>query len=225
MQNNYIAMTNDNLLIECGITELIVSIAIIMLSFVVCMIASVFIPNNNVNEALVTVIIYLPGIIYLFKKDHIFFTDELHKPLLVKYTIIGLVVIVVMFIKNYYWSEPNQGQNSFLTCLHSYTVFGKVIYLVLGCIIISISEEVLFRYYYYNILKNSCGKFLGIIISILLFVGVHIFHPNPLSVVLLGLLCTYVYEKSRSILSSIIVHSFNNSMWFLVTYMVSVNTN
>jgi membrane protease YdiL (CAAX protease family) len=217
-------MTNRNQLTECGISEIILSVLIIIVSFVVTMMISVFFPTVKTFEVLWIALIYLPGIIYLYHKKPIEFINDLHKPLLAKYTIFGLGIIVLPILLHYYYSDNNIAPPTAFNALINQNKFtiSEIVYLLFTCIIIPISEEILFRYYYYNIVRNRYGVFVGVIISNLLFVGVHFNHPNPLFIVFQGILFTYIYEKSNSIWSSIIVHMFNNSVWSIVTYMAMI---
>lgn len=213
---------NKKQLIDCGISELILSLIIMILSFAACMAISVFLPNNKFYEVLYVVFSYLAGLIYLYNKSPIYFSKELHKPILAnKYTIIGIVIIVIPVLLHYYYSDNNSTYNG-LILQYKISLFTEIIYLLSACIIIPICEEIIFRYYIYNIFKFRYGILFGVIASTLLFVGVHYNNSEPVVITLQCLLFTYVYEKSNSIFSSIIVHSFNNSMWHFVTYIASI---
>jgi len=213
---------NNTQIMECDLSELILSIVIMGLLFVFYVVMSGLIPDDYIYHDIVLVGIYMSGIIYLYKKHPIDFAEELFKPSLLKYAVIGLMVIFLLYLQYYFRIEHEAASEEF-TSLYNYKIFGKIAYLILGCIVIPTTEEILFRRYYYNILKNRYGILLGVIISISLFTAAHAFQSlNLYNIVLQGLIYTYVYEKSASIWSSIIVHSFNNSMWFLVTYIAAV---
>lgn len=215
------AIANDNKLFNGSLSDLILSIAIMILSFIVFICISVFINANKVYEVLSIVLIYSSGILYLYKKHPIDFAKELHKPLLAKYTIIGLLIgmaiLAVSFTKYYLWSEHSQ-VSPVIFSKNEYQTFEIVIYMLSACMIIPICEEILFRYYFYNILKNKYSLFCAVIVSTLLFASVHYYNPDVLAILIQGLLYTYVFEKSKSIWSSIILHSVNNSIWHFIAY-------
>lgn len=211
-------MTYSKNTIKCNVTDLISSVAIMLLSFIVCLIISSFLSTGYFFEVESIVLIYIPGIIYLYNKSPINFNKELRSPSLVKYTIIGISIILLSFFILYNWSDHSVVAN-LSSGQYKSSLFTEMIYLVSACIIIPFSEEILFRYYYYNSLKNRYGIFVGVIVSNMMFISVHVYHPHFLVIVFQGLLFTYLYHKSNSVWTSMIVHSFNNSMWHLVTYI------
>jgi membrane protease YdiL (CAAX protease family) len=214
-------MTQSENTIKCNVTDLISSVAIMLLSFIACLILSYFITTGYLYQVISIVLIYIPGVIYLYKKYPIDFRKELQKPLLTKYAIIGLSIIVLSLFIRYYYTDQNQ-VIKITNVQYESSIIAELIYLLSACIIIPICEEILFRYYYYGTLKYRYGLIVGVIVSNLLFIGVHVYHPHPLAIVFQGLLYTYLYEKSNSIWTSIIVHSSNNIMWHFVTYISMV---
>lgn len=100
----------------------------------------------------------------------------------------------------------------------------KSYFLVYFSLLGPITEEIIFRGLIYRILRNKYNVVIGGIISTILFVAIHNITSNEIisTVVTLGLVSlifTYVYEKSGSIWSSIVTHSLNNIVWFLFVYL------
>ena len=214
-------ITDSDKLFDGKISELITSVSIMILFFVICIASTVFINTNKAYEVLCIEFIYLSGIIYLYKKHPIDFAKEYHKPLLAKYTIIGLfiglLILLLSFLEYYFLSEQSQAPSVSVNENNHIFVL-NLVNIISACIIIPISEEILFRYYFFNIIRIKYGLYVGGAISILLFVGIHYFNPELLPIAIQGLLYTYVYYKSDSIFSSIILHIINNSIWHFITY-------
>lgn len=215
-------MIDNNQLVEGNVSDMMLSIVIMSLLFIVYSLLSVIMPDDYIYFDIAIAIIYTSGIIYLYNKNPIILDTDFFKPSFIKYTIIGVIVITALYLQYYFRIKHDVAPEVF-TSLYNYNAFGKTSYLIISCIIIPANEEILFRRYYYNILKKRYGVLLGAIISIALFAGAHGFQSiNIFNILLQGVIYTYIYEKSASIWSSFIVHSFNNSMWFLVTYIAVV---
>jgi uncharacterized protein len=216
------SIVNNNKILNVSIYEFAISVVVMFFAFLACLMFSVFIDTNKAYEALCIVITYISGIIYLHKKHHIEFIKRQYKPLLIKYTVIGLsigiIILSISYAKYIYFQEQDQVSIAINT-KNNLNNYELIIYLVSSCIIIPISEELLFRYYAFSIFKAKYGLILGVIISNALFAGVHYFNPDLLAIIIQGLLYTYVYIKSKSILSSIILHSINNSIWSFISYI------
>jgi len=209
---------------EIRMSAFIMLFSLMLLSVLLATVLPALIPGfdhtEKVYDALAVVLIYSPAVMFLYKKNPIDFTKELNSPLIAKYTIIGLLIIFPTLLSLYYFELPIlsvESQN--IPQQYSDNITRTIIHLILACIIIPICEEIIFRYYFYNILKDRYGLHLGVIISTALFVGAHYFNPINLVLVFQGLLYLYVYQKSNSIFSSIILHIFNNSMWIFLVYI------
>jgi membrane protease YdiL (CAAX protease family) len=88
-----------------------------------------------------------------------------------------------------------------------YSVLEKYLFTINLILVAPIVEEILFRGFFYRILRDRYSIIWGGSISISLFA---IGHQFDVSIVLLGFICTYIYQKSESIWGSIIAHSMNN---------------
>ena len=95
---------------------------------------------------------------------------------------------------------------------------GIVLTVLLVVIVAPVAEEVFFRGFLYPAFKKRFGKWLGVLISALIF---GLFHINiwliiPIS--LIGLINILLYERTKSLDSCIILHSMNNLMAVLVLF-------
>jgi len=95
----------------------------------------------------------------------------------------------------------------------------SIFLVILGpALLIPIVEELLFRSLLYRSLKFSLSPFLAAIISASLFGFAHIEPDTIPQLITIGLILSYVYEKSGSILVPIALHATNN----FVTIMILV---
>jgi membrane protease YdiL (CAAX protease family) len=99
----------------------------------------------------------------------------------------------------------------------------KSFFLLDFCLLAPITEEIFFRGYIYRILRNKYNIVLGAVISTVIFVAFHgisvenLIQENII-LALVSLIFTYVYEKTGSIMTGIITHALNNTLWFLFVY-------
>lgn len=97
---------------------------------------------------------------------------------------------------------------------------------VLTCLIILISiigpiaEETFFRGFAYNALKKRLGVISSAIVTSSVFALLHANIVGFFPIMCLGLLLTYLYEKSGSLIPSITVHIIHNSI--LTIFMLAI---
>lgn len=97
-----------------------------------------------------------------------------------------------------------------------FNLFEKIIYIILLTVIGPIIEEIFNRYYAYNILKDKYGVKYGILISSFIYMILH--EKLSLLLFMFGVIFAIVYEKTKIIWASIIVHAAMNSIWFILIY-------
>ena len=73
-------------------------------------------------------------------------------------------------------------------------------------------EEIFFRGFVYNVFKKKLGIFGGIFLTSMFFAYLHGNLAAFFPIFFLGLLLTYIYEKTGSLVSSITVHVIHNSV-------------
>ncbi|MFH1878832.1 MAG: type II CAAX endopeptidase family protein [Candidatus Omnitrophota bacterium] len=80
-----------------------------------------------------------------------------------------------------------------------------------------VAEEIFFRGFIYGALKKNLGVFGGILVTALLFSALHAHIVGLLPILALGILLSYLYEKTGSLAAPITVHIIHNlGMVFLV---------
>lgn len=102
--------------------------------------------------------------------------------------------------------------NSFI----DFNVFEKFIFIILLTVIGPIIEEIFNRYYAYNILKEKYGVKYGILFSSFIYMILH--GELSLLLFLFGVIFAFIYEKTKKILASMIVHGEMNFIWFTLIY-------
>lgn len=199
--------------------DVLLVLAVIAVSFVLYLLLTLKISDAYIDNSTAVFIIYLPAIYYIYKQDTTKFKLNIARGISKKYIIIGILIFATLCIINSIWISSNYSIEN-LTYLKSYTILGLITYLVVICFFAPIIEETLFRYYIYDTIKRDYGIVIAFIISNVLFVVFHTLGSGYLgNIVLQGIIYTFIYEKSRSILSSIVVHIFNNSIWFLIIFV------
>jgi uncharacterized protein len=84
--------------------------------------------------------------------------------------------------------------------------------IVLICIVCPILEEIIFRKMIYESLKRKIGMLAAAAVSTFLFSLIHFDFANLLIYVFIGLIFSWIYIKSKSILAPIIAHVLMNSI-------------
>ena len=74
------------------------------------------------------------------------------------------------------------------------------------------TEEFLFRFFLYGVLRRYFGRFFGLFGNSLLFAAVHTHLPSFAPLFVLASCFTLAYEWSGSILVSMTMHSLFNSL-------------
>lgn len=81
-----------------------------------------------------------------------------------------------------------------------------------------LGEEMFFRGFLFNVLKQRWGVGAGVVVSGLLFAAVHTYALGLIPVFLLGMALAWVYHNSGSLWTSILIHATNNTLAVLFVY-------
>jgi membrane protease YdiL (CAAX protease family) len=79
-----------------------------------------------------------------------------------------------------------------------------------------VSEEVFVRGFAYTIFRKRYGKSIGIILSALIFTGLHFNLSWAVPIMILGIILGFLYESTRSLASVIVAHSSINMLSIFV---------
>jgi len=94
---------------------------------------------------------------------------------------------------------------------NSGTIQERVMIIVLAVVVAPISEEFVFRFFIYGVLRRYAGVTVGLLFNSLLFAAAHTHLPSAAPLFVLGVCFTLAYEWSGSILVSMAMHSLFNS--------------
>ena len=92
--------------------------------------------------------------------------------------------------------------------------------LLLAGVAVPIAEELIFRGFLYNFLKERWGVWPGVFVSALIFGIIHGNVTVGVTAFLLGILLAVLYEYSHSLWTSILVHAINNSAKIALLYIL-----
>lgn len=93
----------------------------------------------------------------------------------------------------------------------SRTIQQRVMIIVLAVVIAPISEEFIFRFFLYGVVRRYFGIAVGLVFNALLFAAAHTHLPSAAPLFVLGCCFTLAYEWSGSILVSMAMHSLFNA--------------
>ncbi len=94
---------------------------------------------------------------------------------------------------------------------NSQTMEQRVAIIVLAVIVAPISEEFIFRFFIYGVLRRYFGIVAALFFNALLFAAAHTHLPSAAPLFVLGVCFTLAYEWSGSILVSMAMHALFNS--------------
>jgi uncharacterized protein len=94
---------------------------------------------------------------------------------------------------------------------NSHTIGERVAIIVLAVVVAPISEEFIFRFFIYGVIRRYFGVGAGLIFNGLLFAAAHTHLPSAAPLFVLGVCFTLAYEWSGSILVSMAMHTLFNS--------------
>lgn len=131
-----------------------------------------------------------------------------------------IVTIVGIIMSSIYPYEVKP--QAFASVINSVSNWREALLLiVIGSVIAPISEEIYFRGFLYTALKGKTGKTAAIIISASFFGLLHFDLLRFIPITLGGIWLTYIYEKTGSLLTSMLAHSVWNS---IMTALILVGT-
>jgi CAAX protease family protein len=95
---------------------------------------------------------------------------------------------------------------------NSSTITQRVMIIILAVVVAPISEEFIFRFFLYGVLRRYFGIAVALLFNSLLFAAAHTHLPSAAPLFVLGACFTLAYEWSGSILVSMSMHTLFNSV-------------
>src|SRR6266852_2134807 len=141
---------------------------------------------------------------------------------------LGLLLVLVMGLvangMQVLLRQPgvNPQQNLFLpNGLSWVSIIGTILF---GGVAVPFAEELFFRGVLYTFLRERWGVWIGAVVSAMLFGAAHLNISVGVAVFILGLVSALVYERTKSLWPSIIIHVVNNSFKFILVYALLAAT-
>jgi len=106
-----------------------------------------------------------------------------------------------------------QDQESYLP-LFGYDAFGLISAFLVVSLVAPFLEELFFRGFMYRIFTKTWPKWLGSVLTALLFALIHFQLQTLIPLFILGLILNHAYQKTDSVWTSVAFHSLNNTIAF-----------
>lgn len=135
---------------------------------------------------------------------------------LIAIPLISIITILLFLVLDY----PLVNTQLEFLLPEGFTPLGALGMFLLAGILAPIGEEMLFRGVFYPILRDRLGVWPGVLISSLIFGIIHGDIAVGLTAFLLGIILALIYEYSRSLWTSILVHAINNSAKIALLYIL-----
>ena len=94
--------------------------------------------------------------------------------------------------------------------------FTSVLFVIALGVLPALCEETLFRGFLYTSLRTKLSAFLSMIISAAVFAGIHLDQGAFIQLFVLGFVFAFVFERTRSLIPSMVAHCMWNSGTFFV---------
>ena len=133
------------------------------------------------------------------------------KKYLVTLPLIILAGFIINLISSYYGINPEM-QDVVKWILEENSIFILMSLIFFGIIIAPLIEEIIFRGFLQSALKNYFGRRYAIVISASLFAAVHMDVFAFFQILILGILLGYLYEKTQTLVASVVIHILHNSL-------------
>ena len=82
-----------------------------------------------------------------------------------------------------------------------------------------IMEEIIYRACFYSAVKNQFGIFWGVFLSSLIFALMHMNMSSLMPLFMVGVMCAIIFERTKSLTASVIVHSLFNLVGLIFIYI------
>lgn len=135
------------------------------------------------------------------------------------------IVFLVSFFNQQLWDGQGGSNPLLFLALKAQDQVALIIFFVTASIAAPIFEEIIFRGFLLPSLTRYVPVWGAILISALVFAFAHLSLSEVIPLATLGVILGVVYTKSRSLLSSILVHSLWNSGTLLSLFILGRNLN
>ena len=121
---------------------------------------------------------------------------------------------IIEFFDLDFFKSTNYSEEIFSSLNNNYLVI-----FIMACIVAPICEEIIFRGYFFRVLKERFNLLFAIITNSIFFGLIH-FEPSAIvPATILGVSLTLIRLKAKSLLLPITIHALHNLLAFIVTYL------
>ena len=130
---------------------------------------------------------------------------------------IGIMLLIALLIYLLGGSNPLTAEAEQVE-----TMAGGQLLLSIAVVVIlaPIFEELFFRGLFYPPLRRSLGPTLAIIINGIIFGALHMRYLSIISLILVGMILAYVYEKTESLYAPILTHALYNGLVVVISLLM-----
>jgi len=169
--------------------------------------------SHTILFVLILVVIYMLGLVYDTKDANVVGSKKL-----ILYSTAGIILCIVINFPYGIWVNSSIAKPKEYALFLNYGTISKLYFLVMLCIVGPIIEEIYCRRYIFNMIKSDFSVSTGVILSSFIYMILHGLRIDFIHLFIPGVIYALVYEKTKSIWSSIVVHCFNNVIWFSLVY-------
>ena len=108
-----------------------------------------------------------------------------------------------------------------LQCIRDFPGAGFSVVVLTGGILAPISEELYFRGFVFNTYLRTRGRSVAFVATSLLFAALHLNLPALLPILVLSLMFCWAYQRTGSIVPSVVGHALNNTAAFCILYFTN----
>lgn len=132
-----------------------------------------------------------------------------------------LPIKIADLVTQYFYKGPHVSSNPVMDIVEkSGGVFNLLMIFLFVSVIAPVFEEILFRGFLYGAFRNKLGPLKANLFVSFIFALVHQDIATFLSIFTLGMILTYTFEKTRSLIPSIILHGFFNLHTFVIVRLL-----
>lgn len=108
-----------------------------------------------------------------------------------------------------------------LQCVREFPLPGFLTVVLVGGVLAPIAEELYFRGFVFRSYLQTRGPLVAYGVTPLLFAGLHLNLPALLPIVVLAVIFSWVFQRTRTIVPSIVGHAVNNTAAFCILYFTN----
>lgn len=134
---------------------------------------------------------------------------------------VGVLVISALIQASLRAIGMQQTQLVDLQCVREFPLPGFLAVVLAGGVLAPIAEELYFRGFVFRSYLQTRGPLVAYGVTPLLFAGLHLNLPALLPIVVLALIFSWVFQRTGTIVPSIVGHAVNNTAAFCILYFTN----